>query len=66
MKIEKEMTIDSHIRDKKGYEKDHNRTKVKKEDSKENGLQRQLSEEEYEREKAEIAVQVIDGDVVDK
>lgn len=53
MKIEEKMTTDSHS---KGYEEYHNKRKVKKDDSKANGIQRQLSEEEYEREKAEIAV----------
>ena len=46
MKIEKKMTTDSHNRDNRGSEKDHSRRKVKKEDSKVNGIQRQLSEEE--------------------
>jgi len=56
MKIEKGMTIDSHNRDNIGSEEDHNRRKVKKEDAKANGLQRQLSEEEHEREKVGIVV----------
>ena len=47
------MTTDSHS---KGFEEDHNIRKVKKEDAKENDIQRQLSEEEYEREQAEIVV----------
>ena len=44
------MTTDSHCR---GLEKSH---KVKKEDAKENGILRQMNDEEYEREKAEIIV----------
>ena len=48
---EEKMTVDSHFR---GSEKDHN--KRKKEDAKANGIWKQLTDEEYEREKAEIAV----------
>lgn len=56
MKIEEKMTTDIHNGDNRGSVKDHSRRKVEKEDAKENGIQRQLSEEEYEREKVKIAV----------
>ena len=51
---EEKMTVDSHFR---GSEKDHNRRK-KKEDTKENGIWKQLTDEEYEREKAKITFQL--------
>ena len=59
MKIEREknMTTDSHSRNGRGSERDQNRMKVKKEDAKTNGIQRQLRKEEYEREFAEIREQ---------
>lgn len=44
------MTTDHHCT---GPEKSH---KVKKEDAKANGIMRQMNDEEYEREKAEIIV----------
>ena len=40
MKIEKEMTTDSHNRGNRGFEKDHSRSKLKKEDSNANGIKR--------------------------
>lgn len=43
------MAIDSHSR---GFEEDHNRRKMKKEDSKENG--KRMSQEEIEKEIAEL------------
>ena len=49
---EEKMTIDSHL---KGSEKDQNIRK-KKENAKENGIWKHLTDEEYEREKAEIEV----------
>ena len=41
MKIEmkEKMTTDSHNRNGRGFERDHNRMKVKKEDAKANGIQ---------------------------
>jgi len=53
MNMGKKMTTNSHNR---GSEKDHSRRKVKKEDAKANGIWKQLIDEEYEREKAEIRV----------
>lgn len=50
MKKLKKMTIESHIR---GSEGSH---RVKKEDAKANGIWRQMTNEEYEREKAEIVI----------
>lgn len=47
------MATDSHSR---GTEEDHGRRKVKKEDAKANGIWKQLTNEEYEREKVEIRV----------
>ena len=49
---EEKMIVDSHFRSSK---KDHSRRK-KKENAKANGIWRQLTDEEYEREKVEIAV----------
>ena len=54
LKMEKMMTSDSHNR---GSEINHSRGQKEK-DAKAIGIQRQLSKEEYEREKAEIAVQL--------
>ena len=56
MKIEMKgkMTTDSHRRGIRDFERDHNTMKVKKEDAKTNGIQRQLRKEEYERELAEL------------
>ena len=48
------MTSDSH---NIGSERNHSQGQ-KKRDAKANGIQRQLSKEEYEREKAEIVVQL--------
>lgn len=53
MKMGKKMTTNSH---NKGSEKDHSRRKVKKEDAKANGIWKQLIDEEYERQKAEIII----------
>ena len=53
--MEKKMTTDSHRRDSRGSERDHNRRK-EKEDAKENGILKQWTDEECEKEKAEIAV----------
>ena len=47
------MTTNSHNR---GSKKDHSKRKVKKEDAKENVIWKQLTDEEYEREKVEIIV----------
>ena len=52
--MERMMTSDSRNR---GSERDHNRGQKDK-DVMENDIQRQLSKEEYEREKAEIEVQL--------
>ena len=49
---EEKMIVDIHF---KGSEKDHTRRK-KKENAKPNGIWKQLIDEEYEREKAEIVV----------
>ena len=49
---EEKMTGDSHF---KIFERDRNRRK-KKEDGKENGICKQLTDEEYEQEKAKITV----------
>ena len=59
MKIEmkEKMTTDSHRRDSRGFERDHNIMKLKKEYAKINGIQRQLRKEEYERELDEIREQ---------
>ena len=46
------MTIDSHNRDNRGSEEDHNRRKVKKENAKENG--KKMSQEEIDKEIAEM------------
>ena len=54
IEMEKKMTTDSHSRNGRCSERDHNRMKVKKEDAKTNGIQRQLRKEEYERELVEI------------
>ena len=43
--MEKKMSTDNHSRNSRGSERDHNRIKVKKEDAKANGIQRQLSDE---------------------
>ena len=51
-KKEEKMTVDSHFW-RSG--EDHNRRK-KKENAKENGICKQLTDEEYEREKAKIVV----------
>ena len=55
MKIEKKMTIDSHNRDNRGSEEDHNRRKVK-EDAKANG--KRMSQEELDKEIAELKEQL--------
>jgi len=54
IEMERMMTSDSHNR---GSERNHSQGQ-KKRDPKANGTQRQLSKEEYEREKAEIVVQI--------
>lgn len=56
MKIEEKIITDMHDKDIKGSEEDQSRRNVEKEDANENGIQRQLSEEEYEREKDDIVV----------
>lgn len=50
------MATDSHNRRNKCSKEDHSRRKVKREDAKENGIWKQLTDEEYEREKVEIRV----------
>ena len=50
------MTTDSHRGDNRGSKRDHNRRKDK-EDAKENGIRQQLTDEEYEKELAEIREQ---------
>ena len=50
------MTTDSHRRDSRGSKRDHNRRK-EKEDAKANGIRKQLTDEEYEKELAEIREQ---------
>ena len=54
--MEKDTTTDSHRRDNRGSKRDHNRRK-KKEDAKENGIRKQLTDEEYEKELVEIREQ---------
>ena len=54
--MEKKMNIDSHRRDSKGSERDHNRRR-EKEDAKANGIRKQLTDEEYDKELAEIREQ---------
>ena len=49
---EEKMTGDSHFR---SFERDRNRRK-KKEDAKANGICKQLTDDEYEQEKAKITV----------
>ena len=53
IEMEKKMTTDSHRRDSKGSERDHNRRK-EKEYAKENGIRKQLNNEEYDKELAKI------------
>ena len=48
MNIEKEMTTDSYNRDNRGFEEDHCRRKVKKEDAKGNG--KRMSQEDLGKE----------------
>ena len=50
------MTANSHRRDSKGFERDHNRKK-EKEGAKANGIRKQLTDEEYDKELAEIREQ---------
>ena len=50
------MTTDSHRRDSRGSERDQNRGKGK-EDAKENGIWNKLTDEEYDKELAEIREQ---------
>jgi len=50
----KEMTIESHKGESRGSERGHSRMREK--DAKENGILKQLTDEDYEKEKAEIAV----------
>ena len=47
IEMEKKMTTDSHRKDSRGLERDHNRRK-EKEDAKENGIRQQLTDAEYE------------------
>ena len=56
MKIEKKMNTDSHNRDNRGYEEDHSRRKVKKEDAKVNG--KRISQQECDKEIAELKEQL--------
>ena len=49
IEMEEKMTTDSHSR---GSKEDHNRRKVKKEDSKANG--KRMSQEEFDKEIAEM------------
>ena len=55
--MKEKMGTDSHSRDDKGCERGHNRMKMKKQDTKTDGIQRQLRKEEYEKEVAEIREQ---------
>ena len=56
IEMEKKMTTDSHRKYSRGSERDHNRRK-EKEDAKANGIRRQLTDEEYDKELAEIREQ---------
>ena len=56
MKIEKNMSIDSHNIDNRGSEEDHNRRKVKKANAKVNG--KRMSQEEIDKEIAEMKEQL--------
>ena len=56
IEMEKKMTTDSHRRDSRGSERDHNRRK-EKEDAKENGIWKQSTDEEYYKELAEVREQ---------
>ena len=58
IEMEKKMTIDSHRRDSRGSERDHNRRK-EKEDAKAHGIWKQLTDEEYDKELAEIRENLI-------
>ena len=51
--MERKMTTESHRRDNKGSQRDHNEGKGK-EDGKTNGIRKQLTDAEYEKELAEI------------
>ena len=50
----KEMTTESHKGESRGSERGHNRKREK--DAKANGILKQWTDEEYEKEKAEIAI----------
>ena len=56
MKIEKNMTTDSHNKGSIGFEEEHNRRKVKKEDAKANG--KRISQEERDKDIAELREQL--------
>ena len=56
MKMEKKMTTNSHNKDNRGSKEDHNRRKVKKENSNVNG--KRMSQEEHEKEIAELKEQL--------
>ena len=53
IEMEKKMTTDNHKRDSKGSERDHNRRK-ETEDANANGIWKQLTDEEYDKEIAKI------------
>ena len=52
--MKEKMATDSHSRDCRGSERGYNKMKMKKEDAKTDGIQRQLRKEECEKEVAEI------------
>ena len=52
--MEKKMTIEIHKGESRGSERGHNRKREK--DAKANGILKQWTDEEYEKEKSEIAV----------
>ena len=54
--MENNMTTDSHRGDSRGSQTNHNRRK-EKEDAKANGIRKQLTNEEYDKELAEIREQ---------
>ena len=56
IEMDKKMTTNSHRRDSRGSERDHN-TRKEKEEAKVNGIRKQLTDEEYDKELAKIREQ---------
>ena len=55
--MKEKMATDIHSKEDRGSERGHNRMKMKKEDAKTDGMQRQLKLEKYEKEVAELREQ---------